>query len=59
MSVTLSAEQRQLGDSLRQFAGRHAPIADTRRAFDALAGGELPSWWDDLVANGFHAIHLP
>ncbi|WP_125078543.1 acyl-CoA dehydrogenase [Mycobacterium sp. P7213] len=59
MSVTLSAEQRQLGESLRQFAGRHAPMADTRKAFDALAAGELPSWWDDLVANGFHAIHLP
>ena len=59
MSVTLSAEQRHLGESLRQFAARHAPMADTRNAFDALAAGELPSWWDDLVANGFHAIHLP
>jgi len=59
VSVTLSAEQRQLGESLRQFAGRHAPMADTRKAFDALAAGELPSWWDDLVVNGFHAIHLP
>lgn len=59
MSVTLSVEQRQLGESLRQFAARHAPIADTRKALDALAAGQLPVWWDDLVANGFHAIHLP
>ncbi|WP_046321720.1 acyl-CoA dehydrogenase [Mycobacterium sp. UM_Kg1] len=59
MSVTLSAEQRQLGDSLRQFAARHAPMADTRKALDALASGELPSWWNDLVANGFHAVHIP
>lgn len=59
MSVTLSVEQRHLGESLRQFAARHAPMTDTRKAFDALAAGELPSWWDDLVANGFHAIHLP
>ncbi|CAJ1503195.1 acyl-CoA dehydrogenase [[Mycobacterium] kokjensenii] len=59
MSVTLSPEQRQLGESLRQFAARHAPIADTRAAFDALAAGERPDWWDELVANGFHAVHLP
>ena len=42
-----------------QFAGRHAPIAATRDAFDALAAGQLPQWWDALVANGFHAVHLP
>lgn len=59
MSVTLGAEQRELGESLRRFAARHAPMADTRKAFDTLAAGELPPWWDDLVANGFHAIHLP
>lgn len=59
MSVTLSAEQRQLGESLRQFAARHAPMADTRKAFDTLAVGELPPWWNDLVSNGFHAVHLP
>ncbi|MGV0626119.1 acyl-CoA dehydrogenase family protein [Mycolicibacter minnesotensis] len=59
MSVTLNAEQRQLGESLRQFAARRAPLADTRKAFDALAGGDLPAWWDELVANGFNAVHLP
>lgn len=59
MSVTLGAEQRQLGESLRQFAARRAPIADTRKALDALAAGDLPSWWDELVAHGFHAVHLP
>ncbi|MDQ2627922.1 MAG: acyl-CoA dehydrogenase family protein, partial [Actinomycetota bacterium] len=59
MSVALTVEQRELGESLRRFAARHAPIADTRKAFDALAAGELPGWWPELVANGFHAIHLP
>lgn len=59
MSVALTLEQRELGESLRRFAARHAPIADTRKAFDALAAGELPGWWPELVANGFHAIHLP
>lgn len=59
MTLALSREQRELGESLRRFAARHAPIADTRKAFDALAAGALPGWWDELVANGFHAIHLP
>ncbi|MDD7813081.1 acyl-CoA dehydrogenase [Mycobacterium sp. CSUR Q5927] len=59
MSVALTLEQRELGESLRRFAARHAPIADTRKAFDALAAGELPTWWDELVVHGFHAIHLP
>ncbi|MGB5798136.1 MAG: acyl-CoA dehydrogenase [Mycolicibacter algericus] len=59
MSVALTVEQRELGESLRHFAARHAPIADARNAFDSLAAGELPGWWPDLVANGFHAIHLP
>src|SRR5699024_1480350 len=59
MSVALSAEQRELGESLRRFAARHAPMADTRKAFDTLAAGELPGWWSELVANGFHAVHLP
>lgn len=59
MSLALTSEQRELGESLRRFAARHAPIAETRKAFDALASGELPAWWDDLVDNGFHAVHLP
>ncbi|MEB3062916.1 acyl-CoA dehydrogenase [[Mycobacterium] zoologicum] len=59
MSVALAPEQRELGESLRRFAARHAPIADTRKALDALAAGELPSWWDELVSHGFHAVHLP
>lgn len=59
MSVALAPEQRELGESLRRFAARHAPIADTRKVLDALAAGELPSWWDELVSNGFHAVHLP
>ena len=52
-------EQLQLADAVAQFAARHAPIAKTRESFDALAAGELPQWWDEFVANGFHAVHLP
>ncbi|ODQ94223.1 acyl-CoA dehydrogenase [Mycolicibacterium holsaticum] len=59
MSLTLTPEQRELADSLGRFAARHAPLTSTRKTFDAVARGDLPPWWDDLVANGFHAVHLP
>ena len=59
MTLGLSPEQRDLGDAFVQFAGRHAPISATRDQHDALMQGRLPDWWDALVANGFHAVHLP
>ena len=59
MTLGLSPEQQDLSEAVRQFAGRHAPIAATRDNFDKLAAGQLPDWWDTLVANGFHAVHLP
>jgi 3-oxochol-4-en-24-oyl-CoA dehydrogenase len=59
MSLGLTPEQQDLSEAVGQFASRHAPIAATRDAFDALAAGQLPQWWDALVANGFHAVHLP
>jgi alkylation response protein AidB-like acyl-CoA dehydrogenase len=52
-------EQLQLADAIARFAARHAPIDKTRNSFDELAAGELPQWWDEFVANGFHAVHLP
>ena len=59
MTIGLTAEQQELSDAVGQFAARHAPVSTTRDSFDALARGELPGWWDALVANGFHAVHLP
>jgi 3-oxochol-4-en-24-oyl-CoA dehydrogenase len=59
MTLGLTPEQQDLSEAVGQFAGRHAPIAATREDFDALAAGKLPGWWDALVANGFHAVHLP
>ncbi|OBA72103.1 acyl-CoA dehydrogenase [Mycobacterium sp. 1554424.7] len=59
MTLGLTPEQQDLSDAVAQFAGRHAPIAATRESFDELAAGHLPGWWDALVANGFHAVHLP
>ena len=59
MTLGLTPEQQQLGEAVGQFAGRHAPIAKTRDNLQQLAAGDLPSWWDALVAHGFHAVHLP
>ncbi|ORV81523.1 acyl-CoA dehydrogenase [Mycobacterium interjectum] len=59
MTLGLSPEQQALSDAVVQFAARHAPIAETRESFDALASGRLPAWWDALAASGFHAVHLP
>jgi 3-oxochol-4-en-24-oyl-CoA dehydrogenase len=59
MTLGLSPEQKELSDAVGQFAARHAPIGETRASFDELAAGQLPAWWDALVANGFHAVHLP
>jgi alkylation response protein AidB-like acyl-CoA dehydrogenase len=59
VSLGLSPEQQDLSDAVGQFAGRHASIAATRDRFDDLAAGLRPGWWDALVGNGFHAVHLP
>ncbi|MCW2660989.1 MAG: acyl-CoA dehydrogenase [Mycobacterium sp.] len=59
MTLGLTPEQQDLSDAVAKFASRHAPIAATRETFEGLAAGRLPGWWDALVANGFHAVHLP
>jgi alkylation response protein AidB-like acyl-CoA dehydrogenase len=59
MALGLTPEQHALSDAVGQFAGRHAPVAATRDNLAASAVGRLPQWWDSLVANGFHAVHLP
>ncbi|VEG43922.1 Isovaleryl-CoA dehydrogenase 1 [Mycolicibacterium flavescens] len=59
MSLALTPEQRELSESVAQFAVRRAPVSGTRESFDLLAQGRLPSWWEEFVTNGFHAVHLP
>ncbi|MEZ0338936.1 acyl-CoA dehydrogenase [Mycobacterium sp. pV006] len=59
MSIGLTPEHQQLADAVTQFAARHAAVADTRAAFDALAEGALPDWWNTFIQQGFHAVHLP
>lgn len=59
MTLALTPEHRELSAAIGQFAARRAPLAATRESFDLLAQGRLPSWWEEFVANGFHAVHLP
>jgi 3-oxochol-4-en-24-oyl-CoA dehydrogenase len=57
--LAITTEQEHLADAVSRFAGRHAPIEKTRASLDSIAAGDLPYWWDELTANGFHAVHLP
>ena len=59
MVLGVTAEQEDLIEAVSRFAARHAPIDKTRAAFDSIAAGELPSWWEEFTAHGFHAVHLP
>ena len=58
MVLAITTEQEELIDAVSRFASRHAPIDKTRAAFDSIAAGELPSWWEEFTAHGFHAVHL-
>lgn len=59
MALAVTSEQEDLADAVGRFAARHAPIEKTRASLDSIAAGEVPTWWDELTANGFHAVHLP
>src|SRR6476661_11173508 len=59
MALAITAEQEHLVDAVSRFAARHAPIDKTRASFDSIAAGERPPWWQEFVARGFHAVHLP
>ncbi|RDH79691.1 acyl-CoA dehydrogenase [Mycolicibacterium moriokaense] len=59
MALAITTEQEQLVDAVARFATRHAPIDKTRASLDSIAAGELPSWWEEFAAQGFHAVHLP
>ncbi|AQT82271.1 acyl-CoA dehydrogenase [Mycolicibacterium litorale] len=58
MALAITTEQEDLAESVAQFAARHAPIDKTRAALDSIAAGELPTWWEEFTANGFHAVHI-
>jgi len=58
MALAITTEQEQLAGAVTAFAARHAPIDKTRAALDSIAAGDLPPWWEEFTAHGFHAIHL-
>jgi 3-oxochol-4-en-24-oyl-CoA dehydrogenase len=58
MALAIAREQEHLADAVGRFAARHAPIDKTRAALDSIASGDVPTWWDEFTANGFHAVHL-
>ena len=57
--LAITIEQEQLAEAVTSFAARHAPIDKTRACIDSIAAGELPTWWEEFTAHGFHAVHLP
>jgi alkylation response protein AidB-like acyl-CoA dehydrogenase len=59
MTLALTPEQKDLAESVSRFTQRRAPLSAARAAFDTLAQGKVPDFWDELTANGFHAVHLP
>lgn len=56
--LAITTEQEHLADAVGRFAARHAPIDKTRASFDSIAAGEIPYWWQEFIAHGFHAVHL-
>ncbi|MCV7108024.1 acyl-CoA dehydrogenase [Mycolicibacterium chitae] len=59
MALAMSEEQSELTAAVAGFAQRHAPLDKVRAGFEDLAAGRAPEFWDALVAQGFHAVHLP
>lgn len=59
MSIGLTDELIDLADSVAGFARRTAPTELTRGWFAELAKGTKSPYWDRLVAQELHRIHLP
>lgn len=59
MPFPITDDQRALAESVAAFARRAAPMENTRAALDAWAAGGRPAFWDALVRQGLHALHLP
>ncbi|RFU20549.1 acyl-CoA dehydrogenase [Geodermatophilus marinus] len=59
MPLPLTDDQRALADSVTAFARRSAPMESTRATFDDSAAGARPAFWEALLRQGLHALHLP
>ncbi|MEU5840212.1 acyl-CoA dehydrogenase [Rhodococcus sp. NPDC047139] len=58
MTLGLSDEDRELRDSVRGWAARHATSEVIRAAVDAKAEAR-PTYWNSLAALGVLGLHLP
>ncbi|MFJ7751392.1 acyl-CoA dehydrogenase [Arthrobacter sp. NPDC097144] len=58
MALALTEEHADLCAVAADFASRFADIRETREILPAYGAGERPSFWDELVANGLHALHI-
>jgi alkylation response protein AidB-like acyl-CoA dehydrogenase len=57
--LPITDDQRALAESVAAFARRAAPMETTRATLDGWAAGGRPAFWDALVRQGLHALHLP
>ena len=58
MAFALTEEHADLCSVAADFAGRFADTRVTREQLDSYGNGEPAPFWDDLVANGLHALHI-
>lgn len=59
MPLPITDDQRALAESVASFARRSASLDSTRAALDGWVVGGRPPFWDALVRQGLHAVHLP
>jgi alkylation response protein AidB-like acyl-CoA dehydrogenase len=57
--LPLNDDQRALAASVAGFAKRCAPMESTRATLGDFAIGARPAWWEALLEQGLHALHLP
>ncbi|WP_113716777.1 acyl-CoA dehydrogenase [Arthrobacter dokdonensis] len=58
MPLSLAEEQTDLAAAVAEFADRFADILQTRERLDAYGAGGRPPFWEELVDNGLHALHI-
>ncbi|PRB70403.1 acyl-CoA dehydrogenase [Arthrobacter sp. MYb213] len=58
MALSLTEEQVDLAAAVADFTRSAVDLLATRQEQESLAAGQLPSYWDELLDNGLHALHL-
>ncbi|WAP52372.1 acyl-CoA/acyl-ACP dehydrogenase [Arthrobacter sp. ATA002] len=58
MALALTEEHTDLCAAASDFASRFADISATREQLPAYGAGGRAPYWDELVKNGLHALHI-